>query len=267
MRDEWKDLIEKEMMIDAERIMEEINADPAFKDVKAPEELHDRVFAQIREYEEQRLLEQLSDADKELLRLGKVYKRRRKWKKCLILVAAVVGVLTFGTVCIGEDESIFSVMSRIFDGEEETVVDSEDVEPIVCIEEDEAFKEIEEIYGFTPVKLRYLPNNTTFFESVFSEDMQNVHMVYEMNDEIRIIYIIRPNYRESSFGAVIEDEKIREYQMIVENVEITVVEYNIAEKEENKWAVSFAYENVQYLLRINNVSQEEVEKIINNLRF
>lgn len=267
MRDEWKEIIEREMMEEAERIMEEVNADPLLRDVKAPEELHDKLFAEIREYEKQRMFEQMTEEDKELIRLGKVYKRRRKWSRYLVLVAAVLVVLGVGTVCIGEDENIFSFMSRIFDGEEELVVDSENVEPIMYIEEDEAFNKIEKTYGFRPVKLEYLPDNTIFSEAVFSTDMQYVNLIYEINDETSIIYMIRPNYREASLGTVIEDEKIQEYQMIVNGVEVAITEYSIEEANENRWSIRFEYQDVQYLLRMTNLEQQEVEKIINNLRF
>lgn len=268
MRDDWKRIIKNEMMKEASRIMEKINADPTLKDVEAPEEIYDQVFAQIREYEEQRVFEQLSEKDKELIRLGKVYKRRRKWNRCFILVAAVVVVLAVGTVCIGEDENIFSFMSRIFNEGEEIVVDSENIEPIVYIEESEAYEEINEEYGFTPVELKYLPAGITFYEATFSADMQSVNIIYEINNETSIIYVIRPNYREASFGTIVEDEKIQEFQMVVNNnVTVTISEYRVEKTDENKWAARFEYQDVQYMLRITNMQQEEVEKIIENLYF
>ena len=54
MNNEWKELIEAEMEREAERIMEEVNADPALKDVKAPADLRDALFKQIQEYEKQK---------------------------------------------------------------------------------------------------------------------------------------------------------------------------------------------------------------------
>ena len=92
-------------------------------------------------------------------------------------------------------------------------------------------------------------------------------MIYEKDDKTSIVYIIRPNYRESSFGTIIEDKKIQEYNMSVNDVIINVTEYNIVETGMNKWVVNFEYQDVQYMLRINNMLQEEVEKIINNLGF
>ena len=267
MRDEWSEIIKKAMMEEAERIMEEVNADPSLKDVKAPEELHDKVFAQIREYEERKKLEHLSDEDKELIQLGRVYKRKRKWKKYLILVAAVLVVLAFGTVCIGEDENICNAIATMFAGKERTEISSGDVEPTTYIEEEEIYEKIEKTYGFTPVKFGYLPNNTIFHEAVFSEDMQSVNLIYEMNKGNSIIYVIRPNYREASLGSIIEDEKIQEYKMYVSDIEIHLVEYNIQDTEENRWSASFVYQDVQYLIRVKDMKQTEIEKIIRNLGF
>ena len=267
MRDEWSEIIKKAMMEEAERIMEEVNADPSLKDVKAPEELHDKVFAQIREYEERKKLEHLSDEDKELIQLGRVYKRKRKWKKYLILVAAVLVVLAFGTVCIGEDEPLFKRISMMIFGEERTTVDVGETETIVYNEEDKAYADIEKKYGFAPVELEYLPPDTGFYEAVFSEDMQYVNLIYETENENSIIYMIRPNYREASLGTIIEDEKIREYKMYVSNIEIHLVEYNIEDTEENRWSASFVYQDVQYLIRVKDMKQTEIEKIIRNLGF
>lgn len=267
MRDDWKEIIEKEMMEDAERIMEEVNADPTLKDVKAPEEIHDKLFAQIHEYEKQRVFEQLSEEDRELIRLGKVYKKHRKLTKYLILVAAVLVVLAAGTVCIGEGEKIFSVFTTMFAGKERTSVSSENAEPTMYIEEEEVYEEIKKTYGFSPVRLGYLPDNTVFSEAIFSEDMQSVNVVYEINDKTNIIYIIRPNYREASLGIIVEDEKVQEYQMIVRNVGITLTEYNVEETSEKRWMACFEHHGVQYLLRMTHIEQEEVEKIVDYLGF
>ena len=52
--EELKRLLQEEMIREAEQIMAEVNADPTLKDVKCPEEVHDKVFEQIRIYEEEK---------------------------------------------------------------------------------------------------------------------------------------------------------------------------------------------------------------------
>lgn len=266
MREDWKKIIEEEMMKDVESIMEEINSNPAYKDVVAPEEIHDRLFAQIHEYEQQRLYKQLSDEDKELIRLGKVYKKRRKLSKCLILVAAVLVVLGIGTVCIGKDENIFRVISSMFTGGERTLIDSESTELTTCVEAIEVYERIEAEYGLCPAELGYLPVDTKFEEAVFGTEIQNISMIYTTKNGT-MVYTIRPNYRESSYGTIIKDEKLREYSIVVEDVEVDLTEYKILESDENRWVAHFYYRDIQYRLEITNMQQIEVEKIINNLKF
>lgn len=267
MSDEFKKLIEQDMTEEAAHIMEEVNASEELKDVKAPEEIHDKLFEQIRAYEESKLVEQLSDENKELLRLGKLYKKRRRKNVYFALAAVFILVLALGTVSLGEGGMVFEFLSWVLDGGEHTVVDSEETETIRYVEEDEVYAEIEKDFDFIPVKLEYLPENTKFCEATYGAEIQTMNMLFTIQDETTFIYMIRPNFRESSFGTNIEDPKVQEYQMHVNNVPIDIVEYLIEESGENRWSVCFEYQDVQYWLRITNLEQKEVEKIINGLCF
>lgn len=265
--EELKVLFQEAMEYEAERIMEIVNADPALKDVQAPPEIRQKLFAQIAEYEEQKRLENLSEEDREWIRLGKIYRKRRKWNKVAVLIAAVVAILALGTVSMGEDKNILSYFKKMFAGGEQTFSDSGSTEPTLFIEEEDVFEELEEKYEFTPVRLWHLPEKTFFQEAVFCEDAQGVNIYYGTKDKANIIYIIRPNYREASLGTIIEDEKVQEYIMTVNDVKVSLTEYIIEDSGENRWSIGFVYENVQYLLRITNMEQAEVEKIVNHLGF
>lgn len=267
MKDEWKDLIQKAMQDDVEKILEEVNADPYFKDLELPEEVHDRLMAQIREYEDKRRVEQLSEEDREWIRLGKVYKRKQKWNRYIILAAAMIMVFAIGTVSMGEGENVLSFLKQMIAGEEQTVSDSGSTEPIHYVKEEEVYEKVRNEYGFEPVTLDYLPQGTVFQESVFYADMQSINMYYGTDNEANIIYTIRPNYREASFTMVVEDEKIQEYSMNINNVEISLTEYQIVESKENRWSIIWVYRDVQYWLRITDMDKNEVEKILNTLSF
>lgn len=267
MFDDWKNMLEEEMEREADLIMEEVNSDPSLRDVQAPPGMYEELMEQINEYERQMAYERLSDEDKEYMRLGKEYAKRRKNNQIVVLAVAVVAAFMVGTVSIGENQSIFGFMSRLFNGGEQVVIDSDEIEPVLYMDEDELYEEIEDEYGFVPVKLGYLPKKTGFYEATFSKEIQTINMVYETSDETSLIYIIRPNYRDASFGIVVEDEKIQEYQMIVEDVNVVVTEFQIAESGEQKWTLHFEYEDVTYMLRILGMKQEEVERIARNLVF
>lgn len=266
MNSEWKEIITQAMEREAEEIMEEVNSDPAMKDVKAPEGMREELMQMINEYEKQRVYAQLSEEDREYLQIGKSYMKRRRLNRYIVLVAAIVFVLAFGTVSIGENRSFFDWISMLFSDGERVVVSSDDAEPILYVDENEVYDKIEEVYKVTPVKLGYLPENTGFYEATFNQAIQCINMIYVMNDTTSLVYLIRPNYRESSFGTVVEDEKVQEYQMTVNNIEVLMTEYIVAETGDNQWTIHFTYEEVIYLIRVTNMEQEEAEKIVKNLK-
>lgn len=268
MKDEdWKEFIKEEMEKSIDDIMAEIEADPKMKDVKPPEGMYEELMAKIHEHERQTIYEQLSDEDKELIRLGKVYKKKRRFDKVVVALAAVIVGLWLGTVCIGDEGNILGLMTRIFNKGDELIIDSDSIEPIVYVEESEAYEQIEKEYGFNPVKLEYLPVDTYFKAATLGVDVQGINMYYVKEGEAYIIYTIRPTYRESSFAIITEDEKIQEYKMVVQDVEIILKEYKIADSGENRWSICWVYENVQYILTITNEEQTEVEKIVKDLAF
>ena len=117
------------------------------------------------------------------------------------------------------------------------------------------------------MRLEYLPEKSVFVEAVFGTDIQGINLFYGIGEEANIIYIIRPNYREASFATDLEDEKVQEYQIVNNGVNILVREYRILETDETRWALSFGYQDVQYMLRITDIEQDEVEKIVNDLHF
>jgi hypothetical protein len=268
--EELKKIVQQGMeaeLEEVERILAAIDADPVLRNVQAPPELREKVFAQIREYEEQKRLEQLSEEDREYIRLGKIYRKRRKWNKVAVLIAAAIAVLALGTVSMGEEKNILSFLKQIISGGERTTSDSGSTEPVLYDSEEELYEEIEKEYGFIPVKLDYLPQGLGFKEAVFGADIQSIYMYYGTKNSTDITYNIRPNYRDSSFVTVIEDDKIQEYMMNVNGIEISLTEYNIEESNENRWSILWTYEEVQYTLNITDMKQAEVEKIINTLGF
>ena len=108
MKDEdWKEFIKKEMDKSIDDIMAEIEADPKMKDVKPPEGMYEELMEKIHEHERQTIYEQLSDEDKELIQLGKVYKKKRRFDRFVVALAAMIVGLWLGTVCIGENENVF----------------------------------------------------------------------------------------------------------------------------------------------------------------
>lgn len=65
-------LLKAELEKEAGEIMEEVDSDESLQDISFPEDLDEKMWSKIQEYEEQqRAYEKLSDADKEAIRLGR----------------------------------------------------------------------------------------------------------------------------------------------------------------------------------------------------
>ena len=65
-------LLKAELEKEAGEIMEEMDSDESLKDISFPEDLDEKMWSKIQEYEEQqKAYEKLSDADKEAIRLGR----------------------------------------------------------------------------------------------------------------------------------------------------------------------------------------------------
>ena len=265
--EDWKKFIKKEMEKSIDDVMAEIEADPKMKDVKPPEGMYEELMAMIHEDERQKIYEQLSDEDKELIQLGRAYKKRRSFDKFVVALAAVIVGLGLGSVCIGKDENFFRMIFSMIAGQDRAVVNSGDTEIVTYVAEEEVYEDIENEYGIIPVKLDYLPQGIKFKEAVVGSDIQSIYLYYGAKNKTQITYIIRPNYRESSVATVIEDDKLQEYTMLVGGNEVLLTEYNIEESNENRWLILWMYKDVQYTLNITNMEQAEVEKVIKTLGF
>ncbi len=269
MEKDIKRRLQMDLMQEAEDIMKEVNADESLKDVKAPEELHDRIFAEIHAMEQEKQQANRSAEELELIELGRVYKRRRKWRKYWGLAAAMVVALALGMTSMGGAEKIFEKVDSVFLGKERTNVDSKErVEQGNGVTEAEAYAEIEETFGITPVQLKYLPDGMRFIGYTIDEITQSAQMDFiNKKTEKTVLYYIRPNYRDSSMGKNAEDILLEEEELVVEDIVVDIQKFRVQENGEERIQVEFEYRDSSYFLRIFNLPWEEVEEIVKNLYF
>lgn len=272
MDEKLRRLLQEDMEKEADKLMEEVNQDPSLANVKAPEEIYDKLSAQIREYEANKVTNatnELSEEDKELIRLGKIYKKRRKWNKVLVLAAAMVLALALGVTSIGGPKRVFEEVKWILGGKEHTNIDTDDerIEEPDAVSEVEAYEKIEEEFGFYPVRLFYLPDGMKFAEMIVGDDLQRIQLLYEKQEKVGLYYYIHTNYRLASIGTEMDDELIEEYIIERDNVNITVEQYKVSENNECRWRASFVYGKNKYFIEIIDLGEEEVIKIVENLYF
>lgn len=266
----WKRFLKNEMdkeMQEIDSILEEMENNPDTKGLQAPDTMWEGLAAKIQAAQENE--ERLTDEEQELIRLGMVYKKRKKWNKVAVLVAAVICMLAIGVTSMGGPSKVIQKVQGMLESRECINTDTEDgrMQAIETISEVEAYQKIEDDFGFYPVALDYLPDGMEFTSVITADDAQNICMCYEGDKEESIVYTIIPNYRISSIGRDVEDILVDAYKRAVQGCEISIRKYLVEDKEITRYKISFEYQKMCYLLEINNIADAEVEKIVENLYF
>lgn len=267
-----KRILQEGMDYEADLIMDEVNSDPNIQNVEAPEAIYENMWKEIQGYKdaEAQAQEKQAQEEQELIRLGKLYKKKRARNKYIILIAAVVCALGIGTISFGDGKKVFTEMKRVLGDREQTVVNTDGKEGKFVDKlssEAEAYQKIEEEFGFVPVKMYYMPEGMEFTEVIIEEDSQNVRLYYEDNNAGCISFSIITNHRLGSIGIDVDDKLVHEYKKNINEVEITIQEFLIEENSTNRWMVNFDYENAQYSIILTGLQKEETEKILENLFF
>ena len=268
--EKWKRFMKNEMekeMQEIDAILEEMNQDPEMRDMVAPEEIHDKLFATIHKGQDEQ--DRLSEDEKELIRLGMVYKKTRKWAKVLVPLVAVVGAMVISVTCMGGPKRAMEKLGRLIGDREQEYMNTDDdrTDEIEVVTEAEAYQKIENVFGFYPVRLDYLPDGILFKEIIITDAAQSIYINYAGKNEETIVYSIYPNYRTGSVGRDVEDEAIDEYEKVVRDITINIRKYFVEEDQSYRYKANFEYQNVYYILEINSVESQEVDKIIENLYF
>ena len=270
MGDRLRRFMQVQSNIDADRIMEEVNADPEVQDVHAPDVLYDSLFAQIDTYEKEKSHSNLTDEERELMELGKKFKKRSHFRKqvaAIFLVCCVLGAT--GITAMGGPERLMEKVEWILAGREQTNVDSDDerVEEMASVSEAEAFAEIEEKFGFAPVRMHYLPDGMEFRQKEVLADAHDINFFYKDKNDNIIVFTMHPDFRVCSMGEDFEDTLVEEFGKERDGVFINVKEYSVKENSGSRWIIDFEYRNVYYYLKVIGLNSEEIEKIIDGLFF
>ena len=269
---ELKHLLQEGMNYEADRIMAEVESDPSLKDVVAPEEIYIKLKQQIHEHqeEEERDRESRAKEDEELIRLGKIYKKKRARRKYYVLLVAVLCALGVGTVSMGDGKKVFTKIQGIFDkGSHTRISDGSDdkFDGVVKASEEDVFEEINDKFGFYPVRMVYLPEGMKFLENTIKDDLQYIQLYYSNGKEKSISYFIVTKNREGFSIIDMEDQFIKEIQKEVEGTNISIKEYDVKENNSTRWVVEFVYKEAQYTIIFSGLEKNEIEKTVENLYF
>ena len=197
----------------------------------------------------------------------KVCYRRKKRKYWVVSLAAVlVIVLGVGVNSVGS-KSYWKNVWQAVRGEPVNGIDVEDMEKQNTEDVDElaVYREIKEKLNIKPVRIFYKPDDMKLVDYEISEEILTAQLLYKYHDEI-IRYILYINDVDSSWGQKEEDNKVDEYTVSVNEIEIKVEEFQVNNTLKKRQTANFEYQGVHYQL-IGTIEKIEFEKILQNLYF
>lgn len=284
--------LQEEIEREAREIEKEISNHPELDDIHVTEEMDAALLAKILAYEEEKeeeksarqelegkknegdvefseeLVPDLSvvkntDAGTETV----VYRRKKKRLLLVSLVAVLVLVLGTGMTSVGS-KSYWKVLWEKFAGEEPVnVMNVEDMDSQGTEDGEEitAYKEIDDALGISVVRIIHRPKKMWFDQYVIEKNERDAKLFYTYNNEV-IQYRIYVNDKDSSLGIKEEDEKIGEYVVSMDKIEIKVEEFQIPKYSIHRQVANFEYQGVHYQLK-GVMEREEFEKVLKNLYF
>lgn len=197
----------------------------------------------------------------------KVVYRRKKKKYFLVSLAAVLIIVLGVSVNSVGSKSYWKNVWQAVRGEPINGIDVEDMEKQNTEDVDEiaTYNEIEDKLHIKPVRLIYKPDDMKLVNYEISNEMLTAQLLYKCQDEV-IKYILYVNSADSSWGEKEEDEKLDDYIVSVNGIEIKVDEFLVDNSLENRQAAEFEYKGVHYQLK-GIMRRSEFEKILKNLYF
>ena len=321
--DNLEKLLKAELEKEAGEIMEEMDSDESLQDVSFPEDLDEKMWSKIQEYEEQQeAYEKLSDTDKKAIRLGreiqalrgeddkgdsfeenaesnsnidnvvpidrvkreeggngddkekdteksagkKKVRRKRHWKVYGIVAIVAVLAMMWSMVSIGGTPFFGKLWTQKIGDRKMTQVDTEredgDKNKVDDYDESKVYDEIKEEMGVEVARL--LPLGFSLQVKDIDTDLKRVCLIYS-NTDTTIEYQIVMNYKEQSHGYDIEDKKIKEEQIEIDENKINLSQYQLADGTE-EWVAQFNYRDAFYTLNAV-MNEEEFKNLLNNLYF
>ena len=146
-----------------------------------------------------------------------------------------------------------------------TNVEDMDAHKTEDIDEMGVYREINESFGVSVVRLIYKPENTVLIRYTLDKEQKKAYMFYDYYGNI-IRYSIYMNDSDSSFGQKDLDLQLNRYEIQNNNQIITIEEYEVEDSELNRYIAEFKYRDVQYQL-MGVMEKNEFEKIVKNLVF
>lgn len=301
--DNYEKKIMEKLDQEAEEIRRAIDSSPEVADIRAGESLDQKVYASIEAYEEVSAMREnsegarvcgragkadtdpsyaeLSEEDREALRLGRELQERRKakesrsiarrkfgmWKRAAAVLVVLVLAGGIGVTSIDGPKQVVKFARQVVGDRELSGVNSsaEEVKQTGNYEEAQAYQQIKDKLGIDPVRIETTAKGMKYKFCEIDTEIRSVQMLYEYDGK-NISYLISDSHGEELWITDIEDEYTDKYPYIVGELNAEITEHKLAEGKGKKYTAEFEHMDVHYQLT-GTMDWQEFEKILLNLHF
>lgn len=269
MYKDMKKFLKEELNREAEQALQDVQNDPELRDLKAPDEIRERLFATLDEREAKEQPRVLTEEDEKLIEIGKLYIRRQKRRKYLVVALVAILTFAFGITAMGGPKKIVEDIRRMMMGRTQmgVDVDSKNFEPIEIVDEEAGYQMIKDKWGVDAVRMQYYLEGTSLRKFDYNEVLKMAQFLYVKEGKNKITYQITQNVGTVSNGIDAEEKPVIEYELLVEGHLINIKGYGVKGKNNYRWIIDFTYQNLQYFMWIEDETQSNMEKIVKNLIF
>lgn len=302
--DNYEKRIREKLDREAEEIERRIEEDPQAAEARADEELDRKVYAGVEAYEnaakkngsgaeELVCAEELDDAvlaglpekDREALRLGRELQRRLReeesgrgtgkkagklagmWKRVAAAVVVLVLVGGAGVHSVGGPNRVVEIMKQAVGGREMSQGNSSTDAAKYAGEDEEAeiYQRIKDELGIDPVRIIAIAKEMKYKGCEVDSEIRIAQLIYAYGDR-NVSYLISDSYTDELWSVDIEDKILDEYSYAEGKLKAEIIEYELPEKKEKRYAAEFEYKGVYYRL-IGTMDWNDFEAILKNLHF
>ena len=171
MYKDMKKFLKEELKREAEQALQDVQNDPELRDLKAPDEIRERLFATLDEREAKEQPRVLTEEDEKLIEIGKLYIRRQKRRKYLVVALVAILTFAFGITAMGGPKKIVEDIRRMMMGRTQmgVDVDSKNFEPIEIVDEEAGYQTIKDKWGVDAVRMQYYLEGTSLGKFQYNE--------------------------------------------------------------------------------------------------
>ncbi len=270
---------------EADKIAEELENNPELQDIKAPDDMYDKIVEKLKEqgiWEEPSqtdVYELLSEKDREALKMGqKMQVKRAKREKCrkklgrigrskasMTVLIIVASLLAVGCGSEASRAYVQRMWSLVVDGQLTIGIDgSEDSSRSLTAEEEKIYNKVKESLGLSPAVWTYSPDSMVLENYQIAKETYSCAILYTINDNPMTVQMYKDNPIDSRIakfdGRIIKTTKI-------ESCNLNVPIWQLSNWEEGKaYVTQFEFANGYYIIT-GEIDEETFTKIIQSIKF